>query len=169
MIVENFKYEYGCVMGILNSDDRESILKINKHLIPDEILYNEDGEEYGRETESHVTIKFGLTKEYSKSDMGKVFSNIKPFSITFTKIDIFENDKFDVVKFNVVSETLHKLNFLFSKLPNEDKYPIYHPHSTLAYVKRGEGSRFVRNIKPISVEINKIKYSTPTNKYFYNL
>lgn len=166
---ENVKYEYGCVMAIINEDASKKIIDIGKKLIPDEILYFEEGQEYGREIEPHVTIKFGLTQNYNKNKMGEVFSKIKPFEITLVAIDIFSNPKFDVVKFDVESDVLKKLNTLFNKLPNEDEYPTYHPHMTLAYVLPGEGKKFKKQINPIQLSINKIKYSNPVAKYYYDL
>lgn len=163
------KFEFGCVMAILGNEDAAKVLVFNKKLIPDNVLYNEEGQEYGREIEPHVTIKFGLTTSYSKEDMGKVISHINPFKVKLVKVGIFSNEKFDVVKMDCESSTLSKLNKLFSKLPNEDEHPIYHPHMTLAYVKPGEGKQFVRNFKPMEVTINKMKYSNPEGKYFYDL
>lgn len=166
---ENVKYEYGCVMAIVSEDASKKIIDIGKKLIPDDILYFEEGQEYGREVEPHVTIKFGLTQTYSKDKIGEVFSKIEPFKITLIAIDIFSNPKFDVVKFNVESDVLKKLNSLFSKLPNEDEHPIYHPHMTLAYVKPREGKRFKKQINPIQLSIDRMKYSNPVAKYYYNL
>jgi hypothetical protein len=169
VVTESFKYEYGCVMGMFDEVSSDKIFRINKHLIPDHILYHEEGEEYGRESEPHVTIKFGLTTTYSKEDMRAVISKIHPFEITLTKIDVFNNEKFDVIKFNVEGSYLRKLNAFFTKLPNEDQYPTYNPHITLAYVKVGTGNQFKKSIKPIQLLINRIKYSNSTAKYFYDL
>lgn len=166
---DNVKYEYGCVMAIINEDASEKIIEIGKKLIPDDILYFEEGQEYGREVEPHVTIKFGLTENYSKDMIGKLISKIEPFKITLVAIDIFSNSKFDVVKFNVESDVLRKLNSLFNKLPNEDEYPTYNPHMTIAYVKPGEGRRFKKQINPIQLSVSRIKYSNPIAKYYYEL
>lgn len=166
---DNVKYEYGCVMAIINEDASKKIIDIGKKLIPDDILYFEEGQDYGREDEPHVTIKFGLTDNYSKDTIGKLFSKIEPFKITLVSIDIFSNQKFDVVKFNVESDVLKKLNSLLNKLPNEDEYPTYNPHLTLAYVNPGEGKRFKKQINPIQLSVNRIKYSNPIDKYYYDL
>lgn len=165
----NVKYEYGCVMAIVNEPSANKILEISKKLVTDDILYFEEGQEYGRETEPHVTIKYGLTENYSKDHMGKFVSQIKPFKIILESIDIFSNPKYDVVKFDVKSNVLEKLNKLLIRLPNEDKYPVYHPHMTLAYVKSGEGKRFVKKINPVEMTINRMKYSNPIGKYYYDL
>jgi len=166
---DDVKYEYGCVMAIVNETSANKILEISKKLITDDILYLEEGQEYGRETEPHITTKFGLTENYSKDHMGKLISQFKPFKITLESINIFSNSKFDVVKFDVKSDVLEKLNKLLNRLPNEDEYPVYHPHMTLAYVKPGEGKRFVKKINPVEMTINRMKYSNPIGKYYYDL
>lgn len=166
---ENVKYQYGCIMGIVDPKTASTLLKISKKLIPDDALFFEEGQEYGRETECHITVKFGFTNHYSEEAMGKVMSKIKPFSAVLDKIDLFQNPKFDVVKYNVVSEELNRLNNLFKKLPNKDEYPIYHPHLTIAYVKPGQGKQFLKKISPVEIEITRMKYSNPVGKYFYDL
>jgi 2'-5' RNA ligase len=166
---DNVKYEYGCVMAIVNEETSNKIIEIGKKLIPDDILYFEEGQDYGREREPHVTIKFGLTENYGKDKMGEIFTKVDPFKITLVAIDIFSNPKFDVIKFNVESDVLKKLNALFNRLPNEDEYPIYQPHMTLAYVKHGKGRRFKKQINPIQLSVDRMKYSNPITKYYYDL
>ncbi len=164
------KHEYGCIMAILEQSFAEKVVKLGKKLIPNEILYEEPGEEFGREMEPHITIKFGLTKIYSKEKMGEAISKIKPFQVTLIGISIFQNEKFDVVKIDAESEKLKRYNKIFSKLPNEDEHPIYHPHLTLAYVFSGSGKKFENKFhNPIEVLISQIKYSNPEGKYYYNL
>jgi len=167
---ENVKYEFGCIMGILNQKASKTLLDISKKLIPNNVLYEEEeDQDYGREKEMHVTCKFGLTKNYSKKDMGKVISHIKPFLISISGITTFNNEKFDVIKIDVKSTMLTKLNKMFSKLPNEDEHPIYRPHITLAYVNPGKGNKFIREFNSIELIINRIKYSNPIGRYFYDL
>jgi 2'-5' RNA ligase len=132
------KYEYGCLMANIVDEHARKILDLNYDLIDEKSLYKK-GSEYGRESQCHVTIKYGFTKSYSDSEMKKHIKSIKPFKINTTRISIFENDDFDVVKLDVSSKILHDLNEKFSELPNEDEHPKYHPHITLAYVKKGMG------------------------------
>lgn len=163
------KYEYGCVMGVVEPVASAKIQKLNGLLIPEESLYLEEGQEFGREKECHITIKFGLTEHYKKDVMGKVVGGLQPFKAVLESIDLFRNPKFDVVKFNVKSDVLERLNKMFSRLPNKDEHPIYKPHLTLAYVKPGEGKKFIKELKPFEVSINRIKYSNPEGKYYYDL
>lgn len=164
------KYPYGCVMASIDGDSRNHILTLNRKLIPDDIIYDDNTHEFGRETDPHVTIKFGLTKSYSKKEIEDFFKDVDPFTIRFGNISIFENDKFDVVKIDVESDILRTLNKQFSKLPNEDEHPKYHAHCTLAYVKPGEGKQFISKKEKIPVAtIDKIVYSDKGKKSHYKI
>jgi hypothetical protein len=48
----------------------------------------------------------------------------------------------DVLKIDVHSEDLHRLNTLLKSLPYTDTHPTYQPHVTLAYVKPGRGKYY---------------------------
>jgi 2'-5' RNA ligase len=164
LILENEK-SYGCIMAEILGESREAILKYNKNHISDNVIYDNPKHEFGREMESHITIKFGLTKDYKPFEIDEMFSKISPFNVSFSGISLFENDKFDVVKLDVESNILKKLNEQFSKLPNEDEHPEYHPHCTLAYVKKGEGKQFIdKNVEIPDSEITQILYSRKDKK-----
>lgn len=106
---------------------------------------DKDLAEDGKETEFHVTAKYGLHTDDSL-DVEKVVAGFGPVSAKLGKVSIFENDDkdFDVVKIDVDSPDLHRLNKLLSEsLEVTDTFPDYHPHLTLAYVKKGEGAKYV--------------------------
>lgn len=163
------KYEYGCVMAYVDEDMAKKILEFNLKTIDDKILYKE-GDEYGREFHPHVTIKYGLTKSYSKEKMEEMLKSVYKFNVKIKGMSVFENEKFDVVKLDIESDMLEKLNKKFSKLPNEDEHPEYHPHLTLAYVKKGEGEKFVKDIDKFDkVPIAAIVYSDKGEKLHFDL
>jgi len=139
-------YDYGCVMLYFNID-KSSWGKI-QDLIEDEDVYTEDGDQgYGREDEPHVTILYGLHASIPDSDIEELIEDIKPTKLTLKKISIFENDKFDVVKFDVIGVSegrLSDMNKKFAELPHTTDYPDYHPHATIAYVKPGTGEKYVQ-------------------------
>lgn len=164
------KYPYGCIMASIDGASQDKILELNKKLIPDDIIYDNNKHEFGRELNPHVTIKLGFTEQYSREEIKNFLKDIPPFSIKFNGISIFKNDKFDVVKLDVESDILNKLNKQFSKLPNKDEHPNYHPHCTLAYVNPEEGKQFISGNKKISdATIHKIVYSHSGKKSYYNL
>jgi 2'-5' RNA ligase len=84
-------------------------------------------------------------------------------------INLFENEQFDVLKFNVVSDPgLQQLHDELSKLPNNDNFPTYTPHITIAYLNKGEGKKYVNpNYKYSVKNIYDIVYSSPGKERVY--
>lgn len=137
----------------LPEEESRRILDLGKKLIPDSDLAGD-----GRETEPHTTVKFGLeTNEVG--DVEKVLANVKPFKIRLGKVSTFppseSSDGAEVVKVDVVdSPELVELNKqIAAALPNQDSFPDYKPHVTLAYVKAGEGQKYVGDSSLDGVEI----------------
>lgn len=164
-------YDYGCVMACIDDNTSKKILDFNNEIISKDILYTEDGDNtFGREKDPHITIKYGLTKSYTEEQIKKFLDGVSPFDIQIKGIGIFENDKFDVIKFNVESSTLRKLNKIFSDLPNHDEYPTYNPHMTLAYVKKGMGKKFSKSSDKIAkIPIQSVVYSDKGKKSYIDL
>ncbi len=118
--------------------------------IPEHILYSEKGatgrEKYGRELEPHVTSLYGLTGEGDTP--GAVAQAVRghgPATVTLGKLSLFSNPDapYDVLKADVDSPDLHALNASLRDLPHQNDYPDYHPHMTLAYLKKGMGAPYV--------------------------
>jgi 2'-5' RNA ligase len=130
------KREFGCLMAYVSTASISRILEFGKRLITDSILYEVPGEEYGRESEPHVTIKFGFSTDLTDADVKKIIGDTKKFSVTAEGLSTFNNDKFQVVKFDIKNQNpLTKMRKLCDSFPNEDSHPDYHPHLTLAYTK----------------------------------
>lgn len=166
LLTEEFK---DCVMAEIprNGESKDSekypVLDEIKEFIkniPDDILYT-DEEDHGKETWPHITMLYGL-KDDQVEDVKELLKGIEgKIRAKLGKISKFRNEKFDVLKIDVSSEDLSKINKLLKTLPNENKYPTYIPHLTLAYVKPGEGEEFVGddNFNGVEVTIEKIIYS----------
>jgi hypothetical protein len=164
------RYDYGCVMARIDEKAARIILDFNYKVIGDHMIYEEEGHEYGREIQPHITLKYGLVNSYTEEQMKKILQHVIPFDVIVKGMSVFENDKYDVVKFDVDGKELHDLNEIFSKLPNNDEHPEYHPHMTLAYVHKGMGHKFVRNPKKIArILVNMIEYSDKGVKSHYVL
>lgn len=164
-------YEYGCVMAHVDEDAARKIIDFNYKTISEDILYiDKNDDSFGREKNPHVTIKYGLVQSYTEDQMRQLLHQVTPFDIQVRGISIFENERFDVVKFDVDSPELRKLNEIFSNLPNYDEYPTYNPHMTMAYVRKGMGKRFVKTPgKFAKVPIRTIVYSDRGNRSYINL
>ena len=106
----------------------------------DEIFVDVNNMHYGREDEIHVTILYGIHTE-SPQLINNLVGHKRPFEIVLGKISVFTNkDAFDVVKIDVISKDLLDLNQKFMEgIPFTNKYTVYHPHVTIAYVCKGKG------------------------------
>lgn len=132
--------KFSCVMTYASPDIVDAVRAFSRMFITDDKLYKdpEDPDGFGREDEVHVTVKFGLHEKEPGPDLLKIIEQTEPFEIEVGPISLFENEKFDVVKFDISGEGLFKLNARISReLECTDTYPEYHPHMTVAYVTKG--------------------------------
>lgn len=162
-------YDYGCVMLYYDFPKWDKIL----NLIDGEDIYDNDVNEFGLEHNPHVTLLYGLhSHEIDDDELMDYVLGFEQPEISMSNITLFNNDDFDVVKFDVVGDGLSHINkSLSDKYPNTNSYPDYHPHSTISYVKPGMGEKYVKKLtKPYVVKPNKIVYTKPdgskiTRKY----
>jgi hypothetical protein len=154
-------YDYGCMMIYYDAPGWEKVLdSINK----DELYEEDDNDQFGLEFEPHITLLFGLHSDEIDDD--ELFSHLtdrNPPKMTMSNISLFNNPKYDVVKFDVEGDELHDMNnVLRDNFPYTNDYPDYHPHSTIAYVQPGKGEQYVKKLsKPFVLQPNKLVYSKP--------
>ena len=157
-------YEYGCLMVYLKIPEWDRIISV----IDNDDLYETDNDRYGKETEPHCTILYGIHSDVSDDKIFKMFSNLKKsdFDIEIDGIDCFYNKEYDVLKLNVKSNKLNELNDLTKSLPHTSAYPDYKPHITLAYLTKGKGSDYINPTFNINFDntIEKIVYSKPNGE-----
>jgi 2'-5' RNA ligase len=153
-------YDYGCVMLYYDLPNWVELT----NMINTEDIYDNDIGEFGIEENPHVTLLYGLHSE--DIDDGDIMDHVLSFNqpeISMGGISLFNNDDFDVVKFDVSGDGLFEMNkSLVNKYPHTNDYPDYHPHSTIAYVKEGTGEKYVKNLtKPYTIKPNKVVYTKP--------
>lgn len=138
-----------------------------------EMVSDEDLHEYGRENDPHCTVLYGIKPSLSalyETRAAIQRSGLKEIKAVIGDCSLFENDAdgFDVVKFEVISEDLHKLNsHLCNKLDYENDYPDYNPHITVAYVKRGMGPKYVERFNRLQgypLKFSKVIFSGTDGK-----
>lgn len=99
----------------------------------------------GRETEYHVTVKYGVATQIP-NDIARAVRGFGPVEATLGKTGYFASDRPgepDVVFVKVESDDLMRLNDRLSRsLESEVPYRQYIPHLTLAYVKPGAGVKY---------------------------
>lgn len=166
-IKESSEYQYGCVMievPVSNWDE------ITSSIDSKDIYTESDDSTYGIQSNPHLTLLYGLHDNVTLEQVKSVFDNFDgDINIEVNGIDIFENEKFDVVKFNVNPQG--SLQYLFdelSKLPNSNQFSDYKPHITIGYVNKGTGKKYVKPDYKYQVKnVDNLTYSMANGEKVY--
>lgn len=145
-----------------------------RNLIKEEDLYLTEDEDdinnYGYENEPHCTILYGF-HEYKniKEDIKKYLPELEYFDDIFKgNISIFESADYDVVKFEIYSQKLINLNnTLRENFDYSNDFPEYKPHMTIAYVKKGKGKNYTKELEKVPIFGKDYIYSD--NEYNKNI
>jgi 2'-5' RNA ligase len=165
-IYEKTEHKFSSTQVNLPPNESRAIQNLGASFIPRSDLYLDPKDpSYGREEHPHVTVKYGLHTENAK-DVRKLLADEPPVRVNFGKTSIFPgkgDTPYDVVKIDVGSPDLHRLNKKISKaLKVTDTHPEYVPHVTLAYVKKGEGKKYVgrTDFEGKGVTVDRITFSS---------
>jgi 2'-5' RNA ligase len=157
----------GCAMLYFKAPQMDII---HSKISEDDIYISED--DYGLETEPHCTLLYGFHDLEVQGD--EVLDFISDFEIPKTlildKISLFQNEKFDVLKFDIKNDKLTTINnHLTSNFPYSTDYPIYNAHCTIAYLKKGMGQKYVDKFKSnfIEVQSEMLVYSNHNREKIY--
>jgi len=145
----NHKNEYGALMLKIEYPGWE---EITGSIEKDDLYNDEPG--FGIETSPHVTVLFGFHKDADYELMKKLVSDKQKGNVTITVKNIthFETPDYDVVKFDVDSKEMHALNAIMTdNFDYTNDYPDYHPHMTIAYVKKGLGKKYDKKQEEIEM------------------
>jgi 2'-5' RNA ligase len=127
--------KFGCLMLMLSATPSEEILQWSRQRIR-----SEDLAEDGYEQEPHVTVLYGFHPDVQPTEIEDTIKDFGPVTIELGAITRFESEKHDVLKIDIDGGSIFELN---AKLVEAfagrvtNKFPEYHPHMTLAYVKKG--------------------------------
>lgn len=156
LIIEDHKHDYGCVMLFF---DFPEMYKIQDMINPDDIYEDENDDSFGLEDEPHVTLLYGLHEGVSSEDIKRTLRFIDFGPCRLSNPSIFQNDDYDVLKYDVEGDGLEEANIQLRKFPNTTDFPEYHPHMTIAYLKTKTGKKYANAIKDSSFILSP-KYST---------
>lgn len=140
-ILENSaQHSYSCLMADFSFLSKQ-LQELQDQIEDDDLYDDEPG--MGKETEFHATALYGIHSNSPKFVYDKL--DLKPVTFKLSKLSLFENEKYDVLKFDVVSPDLNKLNKeCCEKLEYTNKYPDYKCHATVAYLKPGKGKKYTK-------------------------
>lgn len=136
----NSTYDYGCVMLYFNFPE---INKIHDAINPKDVYTEEGDKTFGLEDEPHTTLLYGLHTEVTLDNVKDVLSGYTYTPCTIHNPSLFKNEKYDVLKFDVKGDNLHKTNEALKKYPYTSSFPKYHPHLTIGYINPGLGQKYV--------------------------
>jgi len=142
--MSNGRYDYSSVQANLPKHLADRIIQWGDDNIKEEDIIPDP---YGRETEIHVTLLYGIHANKSE-EVKRIINKKKRFKIKLGKISIFDtNDKFDVIKIEAESRQLYEIHDdLKNKIDNSEPYPKYRPHVTIAYIKKGKCKNLTGNL-----------------------
>lgn len=108
----------------------------------------------GREDDPHVTVRYGLHTD-DAADVAPLVAG-GPVAIRLGAVSVFRGvdsgKDYDVIKVDVESDGLHRLNAALTDLPHTDTHPEYHPHATIAYVRAGLGDGYAERMGRLDLD-----------------
>jgi hypothetical protein len=160
-------YDYSCTKINLPDTLSEAIMKWGKENVPDNKLYIEGDNSKGREDDIHVTVLYGIV-DSSPVKTAEVIGKTKPFEVRLGLINAFKDKKeYDVLKIEIEAGSLEKLHYdLVKNIKNENSFPTYTPHVTIAYVKKNSMDEFIgdETFKGKTFKADHIVFSNGKNK-----
>lgn len=136
-------YSSGCAMIYFSFPEIKNI----HDMIEEVDLYTQEGDRtFGLEDEPHVTLLYGLDETVTPQQVKEIVDKFTFSTCKIHNASLFENE-YDVLKFDVEGDSLHECNEELKKLPHNNSYSEYHPHLTIAYLKKGKGQKYTDMLK----------------------
>jgi hypothetical protein len=154
----------GCVMVPLSGTAAQAVLNAGKSIADDDLA------EDGRETDPHVTVRYGFMPSVEASEVERIALPYGPIGFTLGHTGVFAGSEHDVVYFTVnpnksdglvpsspvsgvptavypsSDRALWELHEALGDLSHEDTHPTYIAHACIAYVKPGLGEKYAKMI-----------------------
>ena len=115
---------------------------LHRDIDPNDV-YKIDDKDYGLEKETHVTLAPCLDNNITVVELKRFLNPINSYSASVSELSMFECDDYDVLKYDVTCQALKDTNAkigMYYKMHTEHKY---HPHMTVAYMKKGCAKKYL--------------------------
>lgn len=134
-------------------------------------IKKEDLTEDGIEESPHITMMYGFHTNHAELVFQSVRRlNIHYVDVLLTKLSMFDNPKYDVLKYDVESPQLHDINkHLKSTFLITNEFPDYIPHATIAYLKKGKGKKYIKELATsvIRAKVYNMEFSSASRERTY--
>jgi 2'-5' RNA ligase len=139
---------------------------LHKEIDKDDIFTDPDDPSFGLEKEPHCTLLYGFWKNVCPHDVRDTVNQFEIGKCTIHRISKFENERYDVLKFEVKNPVLHKINKELSEFNHTNKFKDYKPHLTVAYLKPGMAAKYIKKWKTKTFDLvpKKLVYSEATGQ-----
>lgn len=143
-VEEDPPHKFGCVYVLMPPAVAERITALGRQ-IPDYDLADD-----GREECIHATALYGIHSA-DPLPVYDILSHFRPVKLTLGAVSVFPGDEYDVVKVDVESESLRRMNLALKSLPHTNKFREYIPHVTIAYVRPGMGAVYAARFGELNI------------------
>ena len=161
-------YDFGCAMLYA---DFPKMQALHEEIENEDVYVNPDDSTFGLETEPHVTLLYGLHEEVSTEQVAEVIEKHSFGQFIAYNPSLFQNEQYDVLKFDIRypikgGAFLEKCNQDLSQFPHTTSFPDYHPHMTVAYIKKGMGQKYAEKLAghEYQLEPSHVIYSRPNGE-----
>ena len=144
-------YDFSCAMLYL---DFPEMSELHSQIEKEDVYVDPQDSTFGLETEPHVTLLYGLHSNVGLDKVEPIVCEPTYSTVKAHNASLFENDKYDVLKFDIKGDQLAEVNSKLKQFPFTSDFPDYHPHMTVAYLKKGMGKKYVDQLKGKEYQIH---------------
>ena len=156
------EYDYGTVMA--RTSWPEGWDQMLSDIDRDDVYAGEDGT-YGLETEPHVTVLYGLHDEVHEDLVCRVCQGANgPIEVDVNGVSTFDGEDHEVLKIDLESSLLRKMNKALRSFPYTNDYDDYKPHMTVGYLKKGTSGKYTdkfSDLLPNKMKFSKMRFQPP--------
>lgn len=126
--------------------DTPDIIKELQEKLPEDEIYT-DYDDYGIERDTHVTVVPCLDNDVDVEELKKLLEPLSKYKLMLNNVSIFNCEDYDVLKCDASSFILTDTNKkITDKYETHTQYKDYHPHVTIAYLKKGLADKYAKDI-----------------------
>jgi 2'-5' RNA ligase len=115
-------------------------------------IYDNEAHEYGIELEPHITIYPCMDNDINILELLESLPKLFDFDLIVSRDALsaftdMEGKDYDVLKLDIKSTALNKLHDeLAKKYVSHSEFKEYHPHITIAYIKKGLANKYIHQL-----------------------